>query len=385
MKKTQILLAVTLMAISSGLRKELIAKAQNFELRTQQITVSSSQKPKIQIAILLDSSNSMDGLIDQTRSQIWQIINSLTNVQKNSQTPELEIALYHYGNDRLPAQEGFIGLLTSFTVDLDLVSEYLFSIETDGGQEYAGWVIGSAMKQLNWSKNKDDFRAIFIAGNEPFNQGSVDFRETVREALSQDVLVNTIYCGSVESRERNLWREGAYLAGGSHFNIDQNYKATFIESPYDREIAELNVKLNETYIPYGESGTRGMMRQQEQDLNSGQQIVTRGYSKVSNYYKNAAWDLVDALDEGVVRLEDLREEILPEIMQGMTLAEKYEYLAAKRTERKRLQVKIRELYQLRDEYIEQQRAELNQQPNTLNSVMIEALRKQLAAKGFELR
>ena len=384
MKRTQILLAVPLVTIFSGWHVELVAQAQGFQVIAQQITTFSSQKPKIQIAILLDSSNSMDGLIDQTRSQIWQIINSLTNVQKNGQTPELEIALYHYGNDRLPAQEGFIRLLNGFTVDLDLVSEYLFSIQTDGGQEYAGWVIGSAMEQLNWSKSSSDFRAIFIAGNEPFNQGPVNFRETVRAALGQDILVNTIYCGSAESRDSNLWREGAYLAGGNHFNIDQNYQPTFIESPYDRELAELNVKLNETYIPYGESGTRGRRRQQEQDLNSGRQVVTRGYAKVSGYYRNAAWDLVDALDEGVVKLEDLREESLPEIMQGMTLAEKYEYLVAKRKERKRLQEKIRELYQLRDEYIQQQRAELEGQPNTLNSVMIEALRKQLAAKGFEL-
>ncbi|MEQ8959157.1 MAG: hypothetical protein RLP02_14760 [Coleofasciculus sp. C2-GNP5-27] len=47
---------------------------------------------KIQLAILLDSSNSMDGLIDQTRTQIWQIVNALTQVTKDGQVPELEIA-----------------------------------------------------------------------------------------------------------------------------------------------------------------------------------------------------------------------------------------------------------------------------------------------------
>jgi hypothetical protein len=58
-------------------------------------------KAKIQIAILLDSSNSMDGLIDQTRTQIWQIVNSLTKVTKDGEIPDLEVALYHYGNERL--------------------------------------------------------------------------------------------------------------------------------------------------------------------------------------------------------------------------------------------------------------------------------------------
>ena len=60
-------------------------------------------KAKIQIAILLDSSNSMDGLIDQTRTQLWQIVNFLTKVTKDGEVPELEVALYHYGNDTLPS------------------------------------------------------------------------------------------------------------------------------------------------------------------------------------------------------------------------------------------------------------------------------------------
>lgn len=31
--------------------------------------------PVIQLALLLDTSNSMDGLIDQARSRLWQIVN----------------------------------------------------------------------------------------------------------------------------------------------------------------------------------------------------------------------------------------------------------------------------------------------------------------------
>ena len=37
----------------------------------------AEEDPTIQIAILLDSSNSMDGLIDQTRSQLWNVVNAL--------------------------------------------------------------------------------------------------------------------------------------------------------------------------------------------------------------------------------------------------------------------------------------------------------------------
>lgn len=343
-------------------------------------------KAKIQIAILLDSSNSMDGLIDQTRTQIWQIVNSLTKVTKDGEVPELEVALYHYGNDNLPSQEGFVRLLTGFSSELDLVSEKLFSIQTNGGQEYAGWVIRSAMQQLNWSKDKEDFRVIFIAGNEPFDQGPIVWSEAVNLAVKGDILVNTIYCGSAESQERQLWASGANLAKGSHFNINQDKKIEFIKSPYDEEIATWNAKLNQTYIPYGAVGEVGQQRQAIEDTNSGQNLVSRGISKASEYYNNASWDLIDALDKGIVTLEQLSDNALPPAMRGMTLAQKREYVATKKAERERIQATIRDLYQKRSEYVANQRqANASSGDNTLDYVIIESLRKQLAAKGFKLQ
>lgn len=343
-------------------------------------------KAKIQIAILLDSSNSMDGLIDQTRTQIWQIVNSLTKVTKDGEVPELEVALYHYGNDTLASQEGFVRLLTGFTTELDLVSEKLFSIQTNGGQEYAGWVINSAIKELNWSKDRSDFRVIFIAGNEPFDQGPISWREAVTLASGENVLVNTIYCGSAESQDRQIWASGASLARGSHFNINQDRKVEIIKSPYDEQIANLNSQLNQTYIPYGAEGEVGQQRQATEDTNSGENIATRGISKASGYYNNASWDLIDALDRGIVTLEQLSDNALPPVMRGMTLAQKREYVAIKKAERQRIQAAIRDLNQKRNEYVEKQRqTNASSSENTLDRVIIQSLRQQLAAKGFKLQ
>ncbi|HEY9609538.1 vWA domain-containing protein [Allocoleopsis sp.] len=343
-------------------------------------------KAKIQMAILLDSSNSMDGLIDQTRTQLWQIVNSLTKVTKDGEVPNLEVALYHYGNDGLPSEEGFVKLLTGFTPELDLVSEKLFSIRTNGGQEYAGWAIRSAMKELNWSKEQEDFRVIFIAGNEPFDQGPILWSEAVNLAVKGDTLVNTIYCGSAESEERQLWASGANLAQGSHFNINQDEKIEFVKSPYDEQIASWNAKLNQTYIPYGAEGDVGRQRQTIEDSNSGINLAARGNSKASAYYNNASWDLIDALDAKRVTLEELSDDALPEAMRNMSLAQKQDYVVAKKAEREIIQKTIRDLYQKRSEYVEKQRQVTgNRAKNTLDSVIIQSLRKQLAAKGFKLQ
>ena len=68
------------------------------------------------------------------------------------------------------------------------------------------------MQELSWSQDQNDFRVVFIAGNESFNQGSILWSDAIERAIESDVLVNTIYCGSAESKERELWASGlSYL------------------------------------------------------------------------------------------------------------------------------------------------------------------------------
>ncbi|MBK9013028.1 MAG: hypothetical protein IPM82_02505 [Saprospiraceae bacterium] len=47
----------------------------------------------IQVALLLDTSGSMDGLIEQAKSQLWKILNELNRMRKNGEVPDLEVAL----------------------------------------------------------------------------------------------------------------------------------------------------------------------------------------------------------------------------------------------------------------------------------------------------
>lgn len=385
---TTITVSATVLSLVKILNWQILSHSiVNTAIAQSEIATLSTSQPKIQIAILLDSSNSMDGLIDQTRYQLWNIINALTHVTKNGEVPLLEVALYHYGNDSLPSSEGHLRLLTQFTSELDLVSEKLFSIQTNGGQEYAGWAIQSAMNQLEWSRSPEDFRAIFIAGNEPFNQGSVDWIESVNLAVENNTLVNTIYCGEGESESRSLWARGAELGKGDHLNIDQNREIVFIESPYDREIARLNEELNNTYIPYGIEGETGLTRQATEDLNAMQQSnaggATRGVSKTSSYYRNTSWDLVDALEDDVVTLEELEADELPEIMREMTIEEREDYVNHQRIKRSEIKQQIQELSQQRERYIQEQRAsERAESTDTLDDVMIQILESQLEDKGF---
>ena len=57
-------------------------------------THSDSAKNKVQIAILLDTSSSMSGLIDQARTQLWKVVNTFVNTHRDGETPFVEVALY---------------------------------------------------------------------------------------------------------------------------------------------------------------------------------------------------------------------------------------------------------------------------------------------------
>ena len=93
------------------------------------VSNTTSSKQKIMLALLLDTSGSMDGLIDQAKSQLWAIVNELAAAKdEGGAQPELSIALYEYGNDGLPAGEGYLRMVTPLTTDLDEISEKLFAL-----------------------------------------------------------------------------------------------------------------------------------------------------------------------------------------------------------------------------------------------------------------
>jgi von Willebrand factor type A domain-containing protein len=320
---------------------------------------ADANQPIIQIALLLDTSGSMDGLLDQARSQLWNIVNRFSHAKREGVAPQLQIALYAYGNTDPGANSSEIRQVLPFTTDLDLLSEHLFSLRTSGGDEHCGEVIRDAARQLAWSNNPDVMRLIFIAGNESFTQGPVDFEDAVKNAREHGITVNTIHCGDYEQGVDGKWKDAAALADGSYMNIDQNQRVVEIAAPQDTEIAQLGAELNKTYVAYGTAGKRSQLRQEAQDSNSRgvsiSSMVSRSVAKSSRYYSNESWDLVDAVKKNQVDVASLRAEELPEPMRGLDAAGRKAWLEAREQERTRLQQRIQTLNAERQQFLAQAR------------------------------
>jgi hypothetical protein len=351
----------------------------------------SGTRAAVDVAILLDTSNSMDGLINQAKSQLWTIVEQFAKAKKNGQTPLLRVALFEYGNTRLPAAEGYIRQVVPLIDDLDKLSQSLFALSTNGGDEYCGQVINEAITRLNWSKEPNAYKAIFIAGNEPFTQGTVDYRESCGRAIQTGIVVNTIHCGNHASGVSGEWQQGAQLAEGEFFNIDQDRAVVHIKCPQDEIILRLNTELNKTYLWYGDQAKRESLaaNQVAQDTNAelvGEGVaVGRAVVKSGKMYGNYARCLVDTFLENEAILDEVKEEDLPEVLRVLTPEKRKEYVQQQSAKRGEVQNKIAKLAAEREAYLTQERKRLANETGqaTLGDAVVATIAKQLAKSGFE--
>lgn len=380
------ILFLTLSMAFACSEKKKDAPAQLIAQNTQLIETTSTPKENIvQIALLLDTSNSMDGLINQAKSQLWDIVNEFSSAKcGNDSRPNLQIALYQYGNDNLSAEEGYIQQVLDFSSDLDEISEKLFSLTTNGGEEYCGTVIQTSLQQLPWKKNPEQLRLIFIAGNEPFNQGRYDYKNALTNAKEKDIVVNTIFCGNYEQGINTEWKKGATLTGGEYIAIDHNKRVVHVKTPYDEIIIKLNSKLNKTYISYGAMGQSKLSAQSEQDSNAYEMeevvAVKRAVSKSSRLYNNKEWDLVDAYADDEFNIKSVEKDELPQELQDKSALEIERYVEAKKTEREKIQREIQEYNAKRTAYIAKNQTE--DSTGELENAMIQAIKKQAAVKNY---
>lgn len=347
----------------------------------------------IQLALLLDASGSMNGLIDQAKAQLWNIVNELTYTYEGYGYPTIEISVYEYGKNELGRRSGFMRQVVPFTTEMDWVSEGLYSIYTGGNQEYCGEVIETATQELRWSYNRSAIKMIYIAGNENFTQGNVDYRRAIRQASRKGITVNTIFCGPFRDGIYKHWQDAAEVGGGMYTNINHNSRSYGRQYRQDPRLSSLNNRLNDTYIPYGSYGQKHYLRMQKQDKNAssyGQHnLAQRTITKASPSYRTEQWDLVAAVSSGKVTLASIPSNQLPPAMQRMSIAQKKQYIARKKQERDQVSREIAKVGKERKASVAQQERSsgrsTSQSGMTLDQAIIQSSKKQLKKNGGTIK
>ena len=340
------------------------------------ISPSSYQKktnkpvqPKIQVAILLDVSGSMDGLIEQAKAQLWNMVSVMGKAKCNGIAPKIEIALYEYGRSTNSPAAGYVKQISGFTGDLDMLSKNLFSLTTNGGDEYCGQVIYTSLKELQWDASPENYKVIFIAGNEDFLQGTLLYTKACDEAKQKGVIVNTIYCGDRLQGIKEHWNLNTECGNGNFTVINQNQKIDDIPTPYDSMIISLNDKLNNTYVAYGYGGGKSMEMQASVDqlnfkVSKGAALKRAAVKSNAGLYNNSTWDMVDAAKNDEKFVDKLDKKTLPDSLKNKTTEQLKLIVKEKGVQRAGIQKQIGEANTQRESFIATEKARNATKNNT---------------------
>lgn len=361
-------------------------------LAAAQSEKAPAQPPKIQAAILLDVSGSMQGLIEQAKAQLWTMMNVLGRVQSPRGTPQIEIALYDYGRRTNPQVDGFSRRVAPFMTDLDSLSKLLFGLTIDGSDEHCAHTIYQALTDLNWDTSATNYKVIFIAGNEDFMQGRISYEQACADARKKGVIVNTIYCGSRSRGIDERWDLGNKCGNGSYTYINHNLKLEDVPTPYDSILLALNEQLNDTYIPYGRRGAKAYAQQAEVDkLNFGmsrkaaaRRVMVKSQSRL---YQNGDWDLIDAVQKDSTVLSRIDLSTLPDSLQKIIPIQLKEVVLSKKAQRASIRQEISAVQKKREMFLDAAEANTTplQQLATLETEIERIIEQQVQRFGMVVK
>lgn len=310
----------------------------------------AAQRPRVEVAFVLDTTGSMSGLIEGAKRKIWSIAERIGDGRPR---PELRIALVAYRD----VGDQYVTLVHDFSGDIDLVYERLMSFRADGGgdtPEHVSRAISDAVQRLSWS-NGNVLRTIFLVGDAPPHtdyQDGFDYRRHAREAAQKGIVVETIECGS-DPLTAQVWSEIASLAGGRFARIDAGGGMPVRVTPVDAELARLNAELTRTVVAYGTRDERSAMARKllgRAAMPSPMAAEAAGYFAKTD--RLAEKDLV-SLEEAEQKqaLADAGADA-PAPLKNKSESEQLAHLKQQAQRRARIQSQVLELQKQRDAYLE---------------------------------
>lgn len=163
----------------------------------------------IQVVLILDASGSMEPLFQAASACMEDVMIALSHAEVNGKKAKVNVGIITYGQ---MAQNGAPIKISPFTTVVGKIRSQLAKVTCDGGNEPCGAAIAYAVENFEWNRRErgNMLKVIFIAGNEHFNQGNVDYRMAIKKAREQNIIVNTIRCNTNDDE----WKAAAILGNG---------------------------------------------------------------------------------------------------------------------------------------------------------------------------
>lgn len=371
---------ITAVSLSSVAQKRLI---RNQPVKSKPVV--ADKRDTLEMVFVLDTTGSMGGLIDGAKQRIWGIINEV--MQKPSQ-PRVRVGLVAYRDNG----DEYVTRILPITEDLDKTYTTLMDYQASGGgdtPENVRKALADGVRNVGWSSaNRGLAQIVFLVGDAPPQnyQQEPDVLITTAEAVRKNMIVNTIQCGNIDGT-REIWQTIALRGEGRYFAIAQDGGVQAISTPYDIKLADLAARLGKTYVTYGDKKRRdenvSTQSKAESRIAAGAPMAAqaeRALNKAVNTFQYDG-DLVQAVENDSVKIEDVKKDDLPEALQKMSVAERKKEIDKKITERKLIRAEILTLSKQRDEFVAAERKKQGK-ANGFDTAVAQALREQLLKKGI---
>lgn len=317
-------------------------------------------KPVVDVVFVIDSTGSMSSLIEGAKEKIWSIANSIVT---RKPTPAVRIGLVSY-RDR---GDAYVTRAFDLTDDIDTVFKDLQTIRADGGgdePESVNQALAEAVSNMKWSTAKDTTKIIFLVGDCPPHmdyQDDIKYQATCEKAAKSNIIINTVQCGNHQETTA-IWQEIAKRAEGTYLALAQSGGMTAIATPHDDEIAKLSKKIGMTSIGYGSISQQSAVKEKNARAAEAPAAVSASRaefnSKTGGKAVQGHGDLLADIAEGVVHLDEVKNDLLPANMQTMSAPEKTQYIESLKQQRSTLNKQLDELVSKRAAFIAQEKSRL---------------------------
>ncbi|MFL6504068.1 MAG: VWA domain-containing protein [Candidatus Udaeobacter sp.] len=349
------------------------------------ISPTRQSKPRIEVCFVLDTTGSMGGLIEGAKQKIWSIANEMISAQP---TPELKLGLIGY-RDR---GDDYVVKSFGLTDDIDAMYGHLREFQAGGGgdtPESVNEALAEAIHKMPWSSDTKVLKIIFLVGDAPPHMdypNGLKYPDLCREAAKKDLIVNTIQCGEM-AETKPIWQEIAKLSEGSYVGISQSGNVAVISTPMDKELSRLNERMGATLIPYGDSKQQAEVHAKYAAAKSAPVSAMADrltYNSKTGKAVQGRGELVDALNDKTLKLDEIDQKQLPAELQKLDNKELQKRVAKARDERADLQKQIVEASKKREAYIqtENKRRAAEGKGDAFDQKVTETLHAQAAKKGI---
>jgi uncharacterized protein YegL len=316
----------------------------------------ATAKPVVEVAFVLDTTGSMEGLIEGAKKKIWSIATTIADANPDA---ELRMAIIAY-RDR---GDDYVTKVFPLTEDIQDLYGDLLRFKAEGGGDWPESVneaLDTAVTKLKWGQGAKDTRIVFLVGDAPphmdYRQDR-PYKQVIKDARSRGIIVNAVQAGNAEDTTR-VWRSIAQLGSGEFIPIPQDGgPVVVIVSPYDDEIYQLQLEIDNTVVPYGRAEQREKVRtklSERQAASAPSAADNSSYVLKKSKGKDAitgSGDLVSDVENGRVALEALKDGELPEGFVALPAKERAARIKALAEKRSTMAGKMAELVKKRDAFI----------------------------------